>query len=180
MPVGPAVIVTFYENLRIVNEDRARILQGTLTEGFDEIGTYLSSTMKVLATGGTWQINFQFGAIKGESPPLAWDASAVAIEAALNGTGIGVWTVTTIGTLEYEVRMHEPPPITGFSGMGGGSLDLTGHFEDVPHYDAVDYEVDLTEGCGSGAPEAPTGTIVPGGADGGAKPLGKPVVGNQA
>lgn len=178
MPAAPNVIVTFYTNLHfeLVSEVHLFLTLGGFGE--DELGEYLVAEMKIEALSGTWQIKFKFNDFtEGISDPIAWNASPAEVAAALNASGIGVWTVESLGVMHYNVKMHGPPDFGGQPGMGPESINLQGELVEKGVYDEVHFTVPLEEGC-SNIPQPPSGSIDPSGADSGAKPSGRPVTGS--
>lgn len=178
----PTVVVRFYKDFHFVEEDVSRVETSLGGFGVDELGEYLMAKVHVIAAGGTWRIKFKFSpSVEGETGALAWDASAATIEAALNGTGKGVWTVASIGSLEYEIRMHEGPGATfGVQpGLGASSIDLNGVLEEVPKWTEIVYDkVPLVYGC-PGFAEPPSGEIEPGESARGSVPSSRPVSGHR-
>lgn len=177
MPEAPFVIVTFYTNPRFVLVDEVHLFNNLENFGTDEIGEYLQATMRIEAISGTWQIKFKFNSFtEGTTGAIAWNASAAEVETALNATGIGVWTVVSLGVQHYRIRMHGPPLFGSQPGMGPQSINLHGEVVERGRHDEVKYKVRLTEGCKSVGPPPP-GQITPQGASSGAKPHRRPVSG---
>lgn len=164
MPV-PKVIVTFYENLHFEIEDVSRAITklGAFGEDAESGDFYLLSTTKVIATAGTWKIGYRFQTVQqGETGPIAFNASAASVKAALEATTWGEWDVTEVGPQEFLIKMWARAGATfGVQpGLGGKSIDLSGVEEEVPHHDEVEYEVPLEEGV-FGGPKLPVSEVEP-------------------
>lgn len=179
MPTSPNVIVTFYTNLHTELFDEVFLFLTLGGFGEDEFGEYLSAEMKIEAISGTWRVKFKFNDFdEGVSDPIRWNATPEEVEAALNASGMGVWTVESLGFAHYNVRMHGPPEFGGQPGMGPERIDLHGEEKEKGVYDEVHFTVPLEEGCSS-IPQPPPGSIQPLDAKAGRQPSHRAVSGHR-
>lgn len=128
------VIVTFYDNFR--EEDTSHVELSTL----DIDGSGVDIT--VVATAGTWSLEFWFQSEPGDETglmavgPFAWDVAKAMLEAAIEAAFIGahptwVCSVDKVAGV-YQVRfgsgdLGDPPP----NAYRDTNINLSGHFSTV-------------------------------------------------